>query len=207
MTRKASQHCDLVNRFVRIMQITAHGLHTDPAAVPQKLRSHSANTFPTTAVRGQKTKNVLALPAAFGLCNDTEFHLSVALLDRKREDEYIADVGIAGAIFAPRVFADYGYENTTFRIFTQEKFPGWCKWIHNGETTLLENFAGLCSHSHVMFGDLAARMCARRVRTFVYASGLPRSCSETGIYRALHSMNVQRLNLRLYFRFLKPHPA
>lgn len=47
-----------------------------------------------------------------------------------------------------------GMKNTTFRIFTQEKFPGWCKWIHNGETTLLENFAGLCSHSHVMFGDL-----------------------------------------------------
>lgn len=115
MTRKVSQHSDLVNRFVRIMQITAHGLHTDPAAVPQKLRSHSANTFPTTAVRGQKTKNVLALPAAFGLCNDTEFHLSVALLDRKREDEYIADVGIAGAIFAPRVFADYGYETITAR--------------------------------------------------------------------------------------------
>ena len=73
-----------------------------------------------------------------------------------REDECIADFGIAGAKFVPRVLADYGYENTAFRIFTQEKFPGWCKWIRDGETALLEDFAGRCSHSHVMYGDLAA---------------------------------------------------
>lgn len=138
-------------------------------------------------------KTALALPVAFGLCDDAEARLSAALLDRKmREDECIADFGIVGAKFVPRVLADYGYENTAFRIFTQEKFPGWCKWIRDGETALLEDFAGHCSHSHVMYGDLAAWMMQ-------YPGGIEPSFTRPGFREvvlkpkfidALHSMNA-----------------
>ena len=108
------------------------------------------------------------------------------------EDECIADFGIVGAKFVPRVLADYGYENTAFRIFTQEKFPGWCKWIRDGETALLEDFAGHCSHSHVMYGDLAAWMMQ-------YPGGIEPSFTRPGFREvvlkpkfidALHSMNA-----------------
>ena len=62
MTRKASQHSDLVNRFVRIMQITAHGLHTDPAAVPQKLRIIPQTLFQRQRFVGKRQKTYWPCP-------------------------------------------------------------------------------------------------------------------------------------------------
>ena len=111
-------------------------------------------------------KTALAVAAGFGLCSGTEAELTAALLNRKVcEDRYIADFGIVGAKFVPRVLAEHGYAETAFRIFTQDRFPGWCRWVRNGETTLLEDFAGKCSHNHIMFGDLSAWMMQ-------YAAGL-----------------------------------
>lgn len=160
------------------------------AEVAESFRKHFSNGGGSWA---KDEKTALALPAAFGICDDAEARLSVALLERKMlEDECIADFGIVGAKFVPRVLADYGYENTAFRIFTQEKFPGWCKWIRDGETALLEDFAGHCSHSHVMYGDLAAWMMQ-------YPGGIEPSFTRPGFREvvlkpkfidALHSMNA-----------------
>jgi alpha-L-rhamnosidase len=119
-------------------------------------------------------KTALAVAVGFGLCTGENARLAVSLLERKvREDGYIADFGIVGAKFVPRVLAEYGFAESAFRIFTQEKFPGWCKWVRDGETTLLEDFAGNHSHCHIMFGDLSAWMMQ-------YAAGLEPDFSRPG---------------------------
>ena len=134
-------------------------------------------------------KTALAVAAGFGLCTGTEAELTAALLNRKVcEDRYIADFGIVGAKFVPRVLAEHGYAESAFRIFTQEHFPGWCNWVRSGETTLLEDFAGKCSHDHIMFGDLSAWMMQ-------YAAGLepdfrrPGFCEVVLKPRAIASLN------------------
>lgn len=111
-------------------------------------------------------KTALAVAVGMGLCSGEEAEKTAALLNRKMEEaHYIADFGIVGAKFVPRVLAEHGYAESAFRIFTQDQFPGWCRWVRNGETTLLEDFAGNFSHCHIMYGDLSAWMMQ-------YAAGL-----------------------------------
>lgn len=135
-------------------------------------------------------KTALAVAVGFGLCNGTEAELAAGLLDRQvRSDAYIADFGIVGAKFVPRVLAEHGFAESAFRIFTQEKYPGWCKWVRDGETTLLEDFAGSSSHCHIMFGDLSAWMMQ-------YAAGLEPDFRRPGFRevvlkpRAIASLNA-----------------
>lgn len=69
-----------------------------------------------------------------------------------------ADFGILGAKYTPRVLADYGYADLAFRLLTQPEFPGWAHWLNMGATTLWENWSGVASRNHIMFGDISAWM-------------------------------------------------
>lgn len=78
---------------------------------------------------------------------------------------HTADFGILGALFVPRVLAEYGHADTALKIITQTEKPGWGHWIEQGATTLHENWYSSASQNHVMFGDIAAWMIE-------YAAGL-----------------------------------
>jgi len=71
-------------------------------------------------------KTALAVAVGFGLCTGKEAENAVAILANDvKKDAYIADFGIVGAKFIPRVLAEYGHAESAFRIFTQEQYPGW----------------------------------------------------------------------------------
>ena len=104
-------------------------------------------------------QTALAVAVHFGLCPESERGDAVRkLVETVRKAAHIADFGIVGAKFVPRVLAEHGYADDGFRILTQDQFPGWGKWIRDGETTLCEDFAGKESHNHIMYGDLFAWM-------------------------------------------------
>ncbi|MBQ7403348.1 MAG: family 78 glycoside hydrolase catalytic domain [Lentisphaeria bacterium] len=85
--------------------------------------------------------------------------LTAALLAQKcREAGHRAIFGIAGAKLVPRVLADYGYAEDAYKIATQEEFPGWGYSIKQGATTLWEQWNGINSHCHIMYGSIDAWM-------------------------------------------------
>ena len=99
----------------------------------------------------------LACAVAWGLCPEDEVKFVVEKLkDNLLACRCTADFGIVGAKYAPRVLAQHGYADVALEIFTQPEYPGWAKWIIDGETALLEDFAGKESHNHIMFGDVSA---------------------------------------------------
>ncbi len=75
-----------------------------------------------------------------------------------RANHHRADFGILGAKFVPRVLADYGYVDDAFQLIVQPEFPGWGHWVAQGATTLWEDWHGLQSQNHIMFGDISAWM-------------------------------------------------
>ncbi|MBQ9772311.1 MAG: family 78 glycoside hydrolase catalytic domain [Lentisphaeria bacterium] len=84
---------------------------------------------------------------------------TAALLAEKcRENGHRAMFGIAGAKLVPRVLADHGYMEDAYRIATQEEFPGWGYSIKQGATTLWEQWNGINSHCHIMYGSIDAWM-------------------------------------------------
>ena len=104
-------------------------------------------------------QTALAVAVHFGFCPENERESAVRkLVGIVRDAAHIADFGIVGAKFVPRVLAENGYADDGFKIFTQDQYPGWGKWIRDGETTLCEDFAGEQSHDHIMYGDLFAWM-------------------------------------------------
>ncbi len=135
---------------------------TDDAAALEKLASEIRDSFNRKFCNGDGTfakGELTALGCALytGLCPDSERARTAAKLDELvRAKQYTADFGILGAKYVPRVLADSGYAESAFRIFRQEKFPGWIHWIQQGATTLWENWDGTASRFHIMYGDCAA---------------------------------------------------
>lgn len=134
-------------------------------------------------------KTALAVAVHFGFCKGKDAINAVRMLvEDVRKDGHIADFGIVGAKFVPRVLAEYGYADDGLKIFTQDQYPGWGRWIRTGETTLCEDFAGKESHDHIMYGDLFAWMMQ-------YAAGIEPSFERPGFRevvlkpRAIASLN------------------
>ena len=100
----------------------------------------------------------LAAPLYFrGLCVAGEEKKVVArLVEAVRERKHVADFGILGAKWVPRVLSDHGYADDAFRLFVQPEMPGWAHWLQSGDGTLCEKWDGTYSHNHIMFGDLSA---------------------------------------------------
>jgi alpha-L-rhamnosidase len=68
------------------------------------------------------------------------------------------DFGILGAKYVPRVLADNGHVDLSYKLITQPEFPGWACWLEQGATTLWESWNGKSSRNHIMFGDISAWM-------------------------------------------------
>ncbi len=101
----------------------------------------------------------LATALYHGLVDEEERPAVAARLAAKVKDiNFIADFGILGAKYVPRVLADNGYIDEAYRIITQPEYPGWVNWLRLGATTLWENWKGTSSRNHIMFGDISAWM-------------------------------------------------
>lgn len=100
----------------------------------------------------------LAAPLYFeGLCEKgLERRVAKRLVEAVREKSHVADFGILGAKWVPRVLAKYGYIDDAWRLFTQKEMPGWAHWLQFGDGTLRERWDDTYSHNHIMFGDLSA---------------------------------------------------
>ena len=82
---------------------------------------------------------------------------TAALLAKKcRDAGHRAIFGIVGAKLVPRVLSDHGYAEDAWKIVTQEEFPGWGYSIRQGATTLWEQWSGINSQCHIMFGSIDA---------------------------------------------------
>ena len=100
----------------------------------------------------------LAAPLYFkGLCAEgEEKNVAKRLVETIRAKGHKAYFGILGAKWVPRVLSEYGYADDAFRLFVQPEEPGWANWLKSGDGTLRENWDGVGSHNHIMFGDLSA---------------------------------------------------
>jgi alpha-L-rhamnosidase len=65
------------------------------------------------------------------------------------------DVGFLGAKYLFRTLSDHGYHDLAYTVANQTGFPSYRDWIHNGATTLFEDWKGAESLNHVAFGDIA----------------------------------------------------
>lgn len=92
------------------------------------------------------------------LCPDLEEQKKTVdrLVEEIKLNGAVADVGILGSKYVPRVLADHGCEDLAFKFITQTKFPGWGHWIKQGATTLWEGWSGESSRNHIMRGDISA---------------------------------------------------
>ena len=70
----------------------------------------------------------------------------------------MVDFGILGAKYVPRALADNGFADLAYRMIMQPEFPGWINGLRQGATTLWEEWEGLSSRNHIMFGDISAWM-------------------------------------------------
>ncbi|MHB8968850.1 MAG: family 78 glycoside hydrolase catalytic domain [Pirellulaceae bacterium] len=66
------------------------------------------------------------------------------------------DVGILGAKYLFHALSDHGQHALAFRIATQTTPPSYGDWVSRGATTLWEDWPGVGSLNHIMFGDISA---------------------------------------------------
>lgn len=118
----------------------------------------------------------LAAPLYFGIAEADQALTAQKLVERVRELKHIADFGILGAKYVPRILSDYGYAEDAFTMLVQEEFPGWGNWIKRGATTLWESWRGGSSHNHIMYGDVSAWM-------YQYLGGVSPMLSAPGFKR------------------------
>ncbi|MBR0460367.1 MAG: family 78 glycoside hydrolase catalytic domain, partial [Victivallales bacterium] len=110
-----------------------------------------------TFAKGEMTSLACALYQ--GLVPDKDKPRVAAKLDELvRANRYRIDFGIFGHKYTLRALADNGYAETAYRLLMNPAFPGWVDWINHGATTLWENWNGIASQNHIMYGDIAAWM-------------------------------------------------
>lgn len=64
------------------------------------------------------------------------------------------NTGIIGTKYLWPVLVQGGENELAYQVATQTTFPSFGYWIENGATTLLEEWAGVNSHNHQMFGSI-----------------------------------------------------
>jgi len=114
--------------------------------------------------KGEQTAMGCALQ--HGLVEEGEKSMVVSrLAEAVIANHYRPDFGILGAKFVPRALSDNGHADLAYRLITQPEYPGWVHWLSQGATTLWEDWAGVSSRNHIMFGDISAWM-------FQYLAGI-----------------------------------
>jgi len=66
------------------------------------------------------------------------------------------NVGILGYKWLMNCLSENGEHETAFNLANRKDFPSFGYWLENGATTLLEDWRGIASHNHIMFGDISA---------------------------------------------------
>jgi alpha-L-rhamnosidase len=78
----------------------------------------------------------------------------------KRLAEHVAgrddhlDVGILGAKYLFHTLSENGHHDLAYRILNQKTAPSYGDWADRGATTLWEDWKGVTSLNHIMFGDM-----------------------------------------------------
>lgn len=78
------------------------------------------------------------------------------LVDSVRAADDHLDFGILGAKYLFHTLSDHGQHALAYRIATQTTPPSYGDWIARGATTLWEDWPGVGSLNHIMFGDISA---------------------------------------------------
>jgi alpha-L-rhamnosidase len=106
---------------------------------------------------GEGTQTALAVALAEGLVpQERQARVAANLEAAARAADYHIDTGILGARCLLRALSDNGYAESAWKIARQTSAPGWGNWIARGATTLWEDWPGLNSRNHIMFGDISS---------------------------------------------------
>ena len=66
------------------------------------------------------------------------------------------DFGILGAKYTLNSLSRFGFSDVAYQLINHTAYPGWGHWIARGATTLWEDWKGVSSRNHIMFGDVSA---------------------------------------------------
>ena len=78
------------------------------------------------------------------------------LADNVRSRDDHLDIGILGAKYLFHSLSENGHHDLTYRIVTQTSPPSYGDWVEREATTLWEDWKGVTSLNHVMFGDISS---------------------------------------------------
>lgn len=99
----------------------------------------------------------LACVVYYGLCDEDEkkYFIDAIIEDIHRTNDHL-DVGIMGQKYLAHVFGDAGYLDILIKAITDPTYPGLGNMVAQGATTLWEDFQGIGSQNHHMYGDISA---------------------------------------------------
>lgn len=120
---------------------------------------------------GSQTAQSLAL--SFGFVEEADRKAVFDALVKNVEALGHLDVGILGAKFLLRELSEGGRTDLALHIATQPALPGWGYWMKQGATTLWEDWEGVSSRNHIMFGDVSAWF-------YEWIAGIQQTPSSTG---------------------------
>ncbi|MBN1348801.1 family 78 glycoside hydrolase catalytic domain [candidate division KSB1 bacterium] len=119
-----------------------------------------------------------ALPLYLNMVPDDQRQSVLSRLHESvvRINDYHVDTGIHGTRYLLDVLCENGFEETAYKVVTQQSYPGWGYILSEGATTLWESWqkltgGGINSHNHIMQGSVDAWF-------YKYIAGL--SCPEPG---------------------------
>ncbi len=78
------------------------------------------------------------------------------LVDNVKKHDGHIDTGILGAKYILNTLTDHGRADVAYQMASQKDLPSWGWWIEQGATTLWEEWNGMDSRNHIMFGDISA---------------------------------------------------
>lgn len=111
----------------------------------------------TLELNCMKCQTSLATILYFDLVEESERNLFLQELKNEiheRDDHF--DVGILGAKFTSHVLVDAGEMEFFLKAAIAPTYPSWGYLIEKGATTLWEDWAGMASQNHHMYGDISA---------------------------------------------------
>ena len=108
-----------------------------------------------TNLYGSATQSSQSCAIYQGLTNDTNATIEKLVALIKLQGDRL-NVGILGYKWMMNCLSENGEHETAYKIANRKDFPSWGYWLENGATTLLEDWRGIASHNHIMFGDISA---------------------------------------------------
>lgn len=80
----------------------------------------------------------------------------VTLEDEIKRYDYHLDCGILGTKYIMHALTEYERSDLAYAMANQTTYPSWGHWIAQGATTLWEDWDGVGSRNHHMYGDISA---------------------------------------------------